>query len=567
VSASAGPALRLLLRLKLRGALRKHARRLKTVSGLLLTLVGASLFLVWIASIIMPRVLEPGTNADPLVLRPLVGLGGLVLLFLTLSSSLSHRGLFVPREEIERLFASPASRADLVRYRLLVNVGRGAFGGVVLALVLMRHMPHALYAFLGAFVAAETLPIVGQIAAILSGALERATFQRVKRLGALSIPLGILAGLAIVQLAIGEGGALGRVLRSALGGRNLSELAQHPVLEALTLPLTPWVRTVLASSFEEFAPWCALCLLIAALLSEVAARLPIDFRELSLETSANVAERLRRMGSVGRGASAGRVSRRTLGLRVPWILGHGPAGAVAWRKAGAILRKARGTLIVSVVVLSFVILLATATFGRAHDDGDRIGGTLLVALLGLLYLSSGLRFDFRDELDRMESVKAWPLSSRRIFFAMLLPEVLLVSLLIAVAVLVKSAIDGAVEPVAVAAIVSVPLITFAWVAVDNAVFLLMPVRMVPGQEGALQNAGRGLLLLFLRMLLIGIPLGLASLVATLVWHAFQALHPNESAAATGAFAAGWCVLLGLDLLLVELGAWTFRRFDVARDRG
>jgi hypothetical protein len=252
---------------------------------------------------------------------------------------------------------------------------------------------------------------------------------------------------------------------------------------------------------------------------------------------------------------------------VPWILGRGSAGAVAWRKTGAILRKARGTLIVSVVVLSFVILLGTATFGRGRDDGDRTGGTLLVTVLGLLYLSSGLRFDFRDELDRMESVKAWPLSSRKLFFAMLIPEVLLVSLLIAGAVLVKSAIDGGVEPVAVAAILSVPLITFAWVAVDNSVFLLMPVRLVPGQEGALQNAGRGLLLLFLRLILIGIPLLIASLAAFLVWHGIRALHPSEPAAFGGAFAAGWCVLLALDLVLIELGAWTFRRFDVARDRG
>jgi hypothetical protein len=437
VSAGAGhPALRQLLRFKLRGAVRKHARRTKTVSGLLLTLIGAGLFLVWIGAIILHWIFEPGPPADVEELRPLVSLGGLALLFLTLTSSLSHRGLFVPREEIERLFAAPVSRADLVRYRLTVNLGRGAFGGMILALVLMRHMPHPGFAFVGAFIAAETLPIVGQIAAILSGALERATFQRVKSLGSLSIPLGIIVGLGLVLLAVGEGGTLGRVLRSAFGSLSLSGAASHPLIAQLALPITPWVRTVLATSFEEFAPWCALCLLMAAALAEVTARLPVDFRELSLETSANVAERLRRMGSVGRGASSARVSRRALAWRVPWILGRGPAGAVAWRKAGAILRKARGTLVVSVVVLAFVIMLATATFNATHDDEARVGGTVMVAVLGMLYLSSGLRFDFRDELDRMESVKAWPLSSRRLFLAMLLPEVLLVSLLIAVAFLV-----------------------------------------------------------------------------------------------------------------------------------
>jgi hypothetical protein len=163
---------------------------------------------------------------------------------------------------------------------------------------------------------------------------------------------------------------------------------------------------------------------------------------------------------------------------------------VAWRKTGAILRKARGTLIVSVVVLSFVILLATAHLrpgARRRRSHGRDGCSSPCS--GLLYLSSGLRFDFRDELDRMESVKAWPLSSRKLFFAMLIPEVLLVSLLIAGAVLVKCAIDGGVEPVAVAAIVSCRWSPSPGCAVDNAVFLLLPVRMVPGQEGVAAERG------------------------------------------------------------------------------
>ena len=101
MSGAAGhPALRLLLRLKLRGTVRKHLRRMRTVSGLLLTLIGAGLFLLWIGSLILHWIFEPGPPADPAELRPLVSLGGLALLFLTLSSSLSHRGLFVPREEI-----------------------------------------------------------------------------------------------------------------------------------------------------------------------------------------------------------------------------------------------------------------------------------------------------------------------------------------------------------------------------------------------------------------------------------------------------------------------------------
>ena len=47
--------------------------------------------------------------------------------------------------------------------------------------------------------------------------------------------------------------------------------------------------------------------------------------------------------------------------------------------------------------------------------------------VGTLYLCAGLRFDFREDLDAMESLKAWPVRPWRVFLATLLPEVVLVS--------------------------------------------------------------------------------------------------------------------------------------------
>ena len=185
----------------------------------------------------------------------------------------------------------------------------------------------------------------------------------------------------------------------------------------------------------------------------------------------------------------------------------------------------------------------------------------------MFYLAGGLRFDFRDELDRMETIKAWPVAPWRLFLAMLAPQVLLISVLVAVAVLVRSALAGVLEPIALAAISAVPLLVFAWVALDNAVFLLVPVRMVPGQEGALQNAGRSILLLFLRFSMLALVAAVAGAAAVGTFLLLQTLDLGSRAAAGGAFGAAWLAMLLLDTLLVGFGSWTLRRFDVARDRG
>ncbi|MEM7310386.1 MAG: putative ABC exporter domain-containing protein [Planctomycetota bacterium] len=555
------------MRLKLRGIVRKQLRRLKTPSGLVLTLVGGSLFALWIGSLLLNWILGSSEPSDPEVVRPFVRLGALMMTTLTLSSSLAHRGLFVPREEIERLFSAPLSRSDLIRYRLAVNLGRGAFGGIVLGLVVIRHLPNPLFGFLATFVALETLPVIGQMAAILSGALERRAYGRLKGLQAASIPLAILIGGGVFLLAVGGDGAFGDTVRSFTGEGGLTALTQHPLVRAITLPFAPWANAATATSASDFLLWMGVSLGIWFTLFELAARLPVDFRELSLETAANVAERIRRARRTGGGAAASKVTKSVVGLRIPWLLGRTPMGAVAWRKCGAIVRKARGTLLVTLVVLAFVTFIGNAAFADGHDDEERMFGAVVVAMLSLFYLAGGLRFDFRDELDRMEAIKAWPLSPARLFVAMLLPEVALVSVLAAVPVFASALLSNGVEWFVVALLLTLPLLAFAWVSLDNAVFLLMPVRMVPGQEGALQNAGRSILLFFLRGILITTVGGCAFVGGFLVHRLVLELWGGERQALVAGAAVGWLVLLAADFLLVLFGAWTFRRFDVARDRG
>jgi hypothetical protein len=568
---SAQAALWLLARRKLRGRLRAQARRLKTPSGVVLAVLGVALFGLWIVAVQF----RPGMTTaerDPEALAAWVRVGGLFLVLFTIGSSVTHRGLFLPKEEIERLFSAPLSRPQIVRYRLIVNVGRSLFAGAIFGLILMGQMPRADFAFLGLMVAMQTLPVLGQATAILAGGLERRSLQRLHGWpGGLARFVCFALGMVVfLVLAFGgsgtDVGVLDKLSKLAMSD-SMTGLVEHPLLVAAALPFEPWARAITATDGPTFGLWIGICLAIWLALFELTARLPIDFRELSLETSAHVAERIRRHRRVGGGASAARVSRLTLSWRIPWVWGRGPSGAIAWRKATSIVRKARGTLIVSVFVLSLVTLFVAAISG-GNEREKVVGGAVVIALLGTLYLGAGLRFDFREDLDRMEAIKAWPHSARRIFAATLIPEVLLIAALEVVGIGVRALATGQFDPWLFAVAASVPLFVFAWVALDNAVFLFAPVRLVPGQEGALQNAGRAMLMMLVRgaMLgVIGVAVGLGFLLG------FAALRYPFGLEGTAPLVAGtltgWSALLGCDLGLVALGGKLFRRFDVARDRG
>ncbi len=563
-------ALRLLARKKLVGRVRSHLRRLRRPSGIVLGLLGLGIFGVWIVAIQLSSGQDTSTR-DPAELVPLVRLGALFLTLFTVGSSMTHRGLFMPREEIERLLSAPLSRADIVRYRLLSGTGRSLFAGVVFGLILMARMPDPLFAFIGLLVAMQTLPVVGQAAAILAGGLEKRSVRRLRGWpgGILRIACFVLGMIVFLVLAFGGAGenALLRELPDLLSEARFQAVFDHPTVRAITIPFEPWARAITATDATTFIPWIAVCTVLWALLFEFTARLPIDFRELSLETSANVAERIRRHRRVGGGASAAKVSRVTVSWRLPWMFGRGPVGAIAWRKTTAIVRKARGTLLVSVFVLAMVTLLV-ASISRAGGRQGILGGAALIVFAGTLYLSAGLRFDFREDLDRMETIKAWPQRPSRIFTATILPEVILIAVMVIGGIVVRAAATRAFDPWLGAVVVAVPLFVFAWIALDNAVFLFAPIRFVAGQEGAMQNAGRAVILMALRGLLLAV----IAIAVGLGFGGFQlaAEHlldlPGSGPLVAGVV-GGLLSLLGCDVALVAIGSSLFRRFDVARQRG
>jgi hypothetical protein len=383
----------------------------------------------------------------------------------------------------------------------------------------------------------------------------------------IAILLSIAFGLLIVFLMIG--GQDRFLFEPSPDARmSMESLAHHPLVHTLLLPLSPWALAITAESAREFWPWFGACVLLLFGAYELTARIPVDFRELSLATSADIAKRLNRMRRGGWSAGQAEAGKTALGWNVPWLFGRSPFGAVAWLKLVAIVRKSRGTILFSAFVIALVTLGITS-MGRSLDTREELLlGSILVSTIATVYLCTGLRFDFRGDLELMQQVKAWPLAPWRTFLATVLPEVVLVSGLISIALVARMLYLGAFHPLVLVVIALEPLIVLTWVALDNAVFLFMPVRYTPGQEGAFQHIGRSIALLLLRGALFAVVLLVVGGPASLC---VVALHKGaqlelDTAIFFGSI-LGWFLLLGVDAVLVWLGGMMLRRFDVARDRG
>lgn len=557
-------ALRTLNRLKWRAWWRRLGRRLRTPAGALVGIFGGLLLGLWAWSLFWRARLSAGQRIeDPLEARGMAAASLFFFGVMLLASAFGHRGLYFPRSELERLLSAPLTRAQLVRYRLCSTLTRSTVFSGILGLVFAPRMPVPLFGFLGTLLAMSTLPILGQGAAILMGDAENRLGRLVARVPRTAVRLTAAFGLwaMVMLLVLGEDLlaqddlASGRWMDNP--GELLVSITRQPVVQALSLPAYPWARAMAAPDLGSFLPWILIATACSLLLFEGVARIPIDFRLLSLETSQEVARRWSRIGS-GRGTVNGlEVSKRSRGLRVPWFFGRSPFGAVAWLQCVALRRKARGALLFALFTTGFTLLLTVVAIS------DPFEGSLFLGLFGVIYLASGLRFDFRGNLDGIEATRAWPLSARAVFLGTILPEVVIVSALMITAQIARLAWIGAWDPRVLIVILATPPATLLWLALDNAVFLLAPVRFEPGQASAIHHAGRIMLTTLTKLLSLVVTLLAVTLGGLLTAQLLQAAGASALLAAIAGITSA-VVLFGLALaLVIVLGGWTLGRFDVA----
>jgi hypothetical protein len=181
---------------------------------------------------------------------------------------------------------------------------------------------------------------------------------------------------------------------------------------------------------------------------------------------------------------------------------------------------------------------------------------LLVGVMGWLTFlcSSMLSFDFRGDVDKIESLKALPLAEWAVAAGQLVAPVALLTILHALMLGIAAFAVPAYRQYLLAAIpLAIPFNTLLFGA-ENLIFLLFPSRPAAVSPGDFQVMGRKFVFMIAKMLILVACAIIAMIPTVIVWQL-----TGKNLAAT--IVVAWMLLAGETAGLIPLIAYAYRRFD------
>jgi hypothetical protein len=530
------PGLRALLRLRLRAALRMGIDKAKTPTGLLAVL---ALF-GFLGSFLGIRVLMPGRMSflpgdQVQVLAPFI-FAVFWFAHITLRGGGEMLG-FLP-DEVDQLFAAPYSATQLLRYKLSLLLVAWTLTAVFMTPLAALYAKHALGGLLAALL---VLPFL-QLSSMCSALIRQAPASTLGRL----VYLGGIVAIALLMTSRRvELGDASEIAAAVLG---------NPIGQLVMLPFSSAVGLLTAATPAGLVMPALVMLVVNALLAAFMLRLGrTAWLEHAAEGAAALEARLKKAQSGGVG-ELGTVWQ----VAVPRLPRLGGVGPIAWRRFVEVVR--RPATLISLLVLVGLIATMALLLGQGEDvDRYALALTLVVSSLawGVMLIPSTLRLDFRADLDRMDQLRALPISSVAIVVGQTLP----MAVLLTVTEWVILSGIGALSPWSVrvwcaVAMAVVPVLAWFVITVENLFFLLLPVRIEAG-EAALQSVGTNLVVTFGAWMTQGIVIAIVCGIGGAIgWFAGSKVAGTVVAVALFGLAA---------FVAVQLTAWRFRHFDPSRD--
>jgi Putative ABC exporter len=533
------PALVTLILLQGKALVRRFARTARSPRGL----VFVGLAIVLLASWLVPGVTRQyvGNRLPPATARAMFPMAMLALCVVNLVTSLGDRAVAFLPPEVHLLFPAPFSRRQLLAYKLAKSVAGAVFTASIFAVLFGRYTQLWLAGWLGIFLALVFQQLFSMSVVLIGQTLGERAYMR----GRVTIVAGVAAatGIALVPLLWS-----GRRYTFA----ELTLAFRESALGAIVLaPFDVFGRIVVAPAlFPDVLPWTALALAIIGALVALVMWLDAQY----LETADAAGQRIHaRVQRVRLGLAPMRVDRRLI-WRVPRLPRLAGAGPIAWRQLITAVRQSRG-----IVTMLVVICVAFAVMLGMVDLGGSRGMVTRVVVGGLFWLtftfSNVLRFDFRGDIDHIETLKALPVSATAISGAQLVAPVAVMLVCQACLLAIISVALSPPPRLIVNALAFVVPFDILLIAVENLIFLWFPTRMNPVSPGDLEGWGRQMLVFVLKMVALALLCTVAlacGFVAS--WFANDAL-PGLIMVTTLAVmllqAAGFLRLLGS----------AFRRFD------
>lgn len=450
--------------------------------------------------------------------------------------------------ELDLVVPGPFSRRQLLMYQIARELGPLALMGLWMA-IFMRLGGTYLTSAIGMMLLAQCINLLAAILGSFSGLLWTRARWAIWLLLLALLSAGAAAILAAPQPP--WEGAPPEWLAWAKAVRGT------PVVEAMCLPVRPYLEILLATTLLDAVPWVGAGLLLNVAL--IAAFIGLDRGEMEALV-ADSQKRLQQAEAAKRGAASVGDARQAAGRRVPmppWLWGAGP---VAWRQL-VVAYRARGW--VALVVIALLCVAGAYVGGRMIPEESVIAIMAFGAgFLGLM-LPSMVRCDFRSDLEHMPMLKSLPLSPWAIVIGQLAAPMLIVA---GVTLLLFTGLCAAtVRPdhllwgLAIGAICIPGGVIF--LAIENIVFLLAPIQQFKStmQQGFdPSQMARLWLVTIAKMAIFAI---VAGLVVGPV-----ALARLADAPWIVALLPGLAMLLGAMVGLLALCRWAFVGFNVSEDQ-
>jgi hypothetical protein len=477
-------------------------------------------------------------RSDPQRVRTAAPFALLGICMLTLVTSAGDRAISFTPGEIDMLFPGPFTRRQLIVYKLAKSTIAAMLSALFLSVVLHRHATWWPACYAGVFLSLLFVQFFSINAVIITQTLGTRLHARVR--------------FALILAALAAGVLVARQVFSGRAPLSVEQIMQQVAASGtghlLLLPFTFFGEAMTAPTLPELLYWAMPALVIDLALLGLLLMLDANYLEAASVASERRYAQLQRIRG-GSFLSIGMSSSASWQIPQPPFLGG--AGPIFWRQITGAARSSKGLLFLLLILAVGAAPLAYSTGRQTHQF---IGAFATVAIWMTLLVSTMLKFDFRGDLDLMDTLKSLPLRPWALAAGQLLaPTLLLSATHFALLAVAAHLVPHHTAAFVCAAVLVLPLNLLLF-AVENLLFLLFPTRPAAASPGDFQILGRQALVLAGKMTALIIVAAPPFAVALLVW-----IVTAKSAVAFTIAAA--TLVIAEVIALVPLIGWAFVRFD------
>ncbi len=533
-----------LLLLRFRGGLRQRFKELKTLRGMIFSLITLAV----ICLIITPSFDFDNAALNNLLDRPEPSQEqltrfmplGLFTAFLTTVFTSSGPSIYFSPSEINLLFCAPFTRQALLLYKMCFYTFGAFLSSLLIALLIPIPGYSYLATFLGIFLTFLFIQLLSTSVNILARLINKQVAYQSFRPFQMILLLVLVSALA------------GLIFNHSTGMVLLLDRIQASVIGSLIFaPFKVFVHILFAQSFfPDLIGWVLLALgMIALLISTI-----IFFDEYCYEASLTASfKRQERWNQIQRnGLVWARQPGRINSFRFLRIFDR--VSPVTWwqfLRAFRCYSKPLSALFIAALLSGPVLVIACADISIS----TRIG---MVFFIWVYFLPKTLVFDFRSDIDSLETLKTLPVSALKISMGQLIAPVILSSLIELVMLgSLATLLEGISYTLTISSMPFVLPFNLLLYGLENLFFLIFPAPLVPVGRVDFDFLGRNLVQFAVTSsLLIGgcsIP-AISGLI----------LIKQYGFSWTMAVLSAWLVLCAISLLTLPLNCWCFSRFKIVR---